>query len=180
VPPSLQPAAGDGDGAPDRGEALGVRIEDSPAPVGLRPAARGEIRDRIALLADLLLLGGERRPGCGDELGVALADANDESPILQPRSHSDRNLERGVADLGKPEAMLVDEVEGEDVVARRNGRRHPNRKLESLARRHRVRQASAAPVPDDRVAEGVEPVIGELDAFVALRAPRGRAGVLPA
>ena len=156
--------------------ACASRIRRLQSGSGRQPAARYAIASPCS--RDLLLLGGERRPGRGDEAGLALADANDESPGLEPRFHGDRNLERGVADLGKPEAMLVDEVEGEHVVARRNGRYHPNGELESLARRHRVRQGRAAPVPDDRVAQGVEPVIGELDAFGELRAPRRRAGVL--
>jgi hypothetical protein len=61
--------------------------------------------------------------------------------------------------------VLVDEVERKDVVARGHGRREANRKLELLARRERAGQGRAVPVPDDRVAERVEPVMRELDAL---------------
>ena len=81
-----------------------------------------------------------------------------------PRRHLDIELERSGADLGEPEAVLLDEVEGEPVAARRPRRRDREVELDPLLGRDVVRQRGARPVPDDRVAERVEPVVGGVHA----------------
>ena len=79
----------------------------------------------------------------------------------------------------EPEAALLDEVEGEPVAARAASAR-------AAAARRSTRspgatgggEGGALPVPDDRVAELVEPVVRELHALAAARAPGRRARVL--
>ena len=82
------------------------------------------------------------------------------------------------ADLLEPESVLLDEVEGQPVGARRTRRGDRELELDLLSRCDRVRQRCPRAVPDDRVAERVEPVEGRLDAVRSVRAPGRRAGVL--
>ena len=90
----------------------------------------------------------------------------------------DGDVERLGSDLGEPEPELLDEVERKPVSARRSWREHGRLELDGLARPHDVGKRRPLPVPDDRVAERIEPVVRELHALAAARAPRRRAGVL--
>jgi len=88
-------------------------------------------------------------------------------------------LERLVAELGEPEPVLLDEVDGEPVPARGNRPAQGHLLLKRLTRLHRACQAGAPAVPDDRVPALVEPVVGEKDpVFMVARPPRSGAGVL--
>ena len=78
-------------------------------------------------------------------------------------SDVDLDVARRDPHLGEPEAVLLDEVEREDVAAGRAHPVHGDVELERLARRHGVRERRAHAVPDDRVAAAVEPVVGELE-----------------
>ena len=84
----------------------------------------------------------------------------------------------GHADLGEPEAVLLDEVEREHVAAGRADDVDGQLDVDRRARRHRVRERGPHAVPDDRVAARVEPVVGELQPVVAAGAPGRAAGVL--
>ena len=86
------------------------------------------------------------------------------------------------ADLGEPEAKLLDEVEREPVAARRLRRTHGSVDLDLVARRDGAAEVDARPVPDDRVAAVVEPVVGELDAVArgaSARSPCRRSATRP-
>ena len=98
--------------------------------------------------------------------------------VGDPRRHLELDVERGAADLLEPEPVLLDEVEREPVGARRARRRHGELELDPLPGGDGVGQRRSGPVPDDRVAERVEPVEGGLDAVRAVRAPGRRARVL--
>jgi len=98
--------------------------------------------------------------------------------LPDPRLDFDGEIERRGADLLEPEAELLDEVEGEAIASGRAGRDHGDVELHGLAGLDPPRKRSANAVPDDRVPERVEPVVRELDAFPAARAPRCRPGVL--
>ena len=119
--------------------------------------ATGVLRD------ERLLLRGERG---GRLLVGAAVDDDREPPLVDPRPHVDRQLERRRADLGEPEAVLLDEVEGEPVGAGRLRDGELELELDGLAGLDRMSEGRARPVPDDRVAAVVEPVVGELDARV--------------
>ena len=82
-----------------------------------------------------------------------------EQARLRSIARCDLHLELGrvVAQLGEPEAVLVDEVEGEPVTARRDGPANRNVTFGALAGRRA--HIGADPVPDDRVAAVVEPVV---------------------
>ena len=94
------------------------------------------------------------------------------------RQHLDVLLERRVADLREPEAMLLDEVDGEAVAAGRD--RAAQRELlpQRLARSDGALERRARAVPDDRVAALVEPVVREERARP--RRPRVRQAAEPA
>src|SRR5205085_8574798 len=75
-----------------------------------------------------------------------------------------RPLERLVAELAEPVAVLGHEVEREPI---RPGRKRPaddDLRLDVPARTDLARKPRPEPVPDDRVPELVEPVIAEADA----------------
>src|SRR5918912_1629973 len=65
-----------------------------------------------------------------------------------------------VAELGEPEAMLVDEVDREHVPARRN--RSADARLDVAAFARRCTHRRPQPVPVDWVAALVEPMVGEV------------------
>ena len=140
-----------------------MRVQHEPGPVGRRNRAGDEVGDGDRVLGDeRLLLRGE----CELELGVARAvHADREPPLVDPRPYVDGNIERRRAELGEPEAELLDEVECEPVAAGRTGRVKRELELDLVARLDDVGERRPAPVPDDRIAEWIEPVIGELHAL---------------
>jgi hypothetical protein len=89
-------------------------------------------------------------------------------------------IERGRPELGEPEAELLHEVEGEAIRAGRARRDDRGFDLQFAARLDHLRERDAVPVPDDRVAERIEPVVRELHALSPARAPRRRPCVLQA
>ncbi len=103
-----------------------------------------------------------RRLDTGREVGVGLPDA---------RLHLDVDREWRVAELREPGAAFGDEVEGEPVRAGRDRRPHPREHGVALARTER-RRRGPDPVPDDRVAQQIEPVVREEDALAPRDAPR--------
>ena len=141
-----------------------MRVEDPARPVGRGKRAGDEVGGRDGILLDQrLLLSGERG---GRLLVGAAVDDDREPPLVDPRPHVDGQLERRRADLGEPEAVLLDEVEGEPVGAGRLRDGELELELDGLAGLDRTSEGRARPVPDDRVAAVVEPVVGELDARV--------------
>ena len=109
---------------------------------------------------------------------LASADVDGESPLVDARQHLGVQLERVGADLGEPEAELLDEVERNPVPTGRQWRAHEQLDLDLVARTDWAAEVDARPVPDDRVAAVVEPVVGELDAELAALPPRRGTGVL--
>jgi len=91
-------------------------------------------------------LGRKMRPRCGRVAGCNL----------------DVELGRVVAELGEPEALLVDEIERKLVRPRRNRASELELALDALAGcgAHLVAQT----VPDDRIAAFVEPVVRDVQA----------------
>ncbi len=88
-------------------------------------------------------------------------------------------LERRVAELGEPEAELLDDVDGEPVAARRDRRAQHEPLPQPLTRRDGTVERGAATVPDDRVAALVEPVVRDEEPVLrTARPPRRRARVL--
>ena len=122
-----------------------------------------------------LLLGGERRR----RLRVRGAVKDDlEAAFRDPRLHVDGDVQRRRADLLEPEAMLLDEVEGEAVAPLRAWGDDRHLDLDRLARFDGPRQRGANAVPHDRVSEGIEPVVRDLDSLAPARSPRRSACVL--
>jgi len=102
------------------------------------------------------------------ELHVDGAVNGDPEPSLRdPRSDLDGDIERLRPDLGEPEPELLDEVEGEAIPAGWSWCEHRRLELQGLARPNDLGKCRALPVPDDRVAQGIEPVVRELDALTA-------------
>lgn len=130
------------------------------------------------------LLGDDRLPLSGQRVArfglVAGAGRHkDREPAsVDRRPHLDIDLEWRGADLGEPEAELLDEVEREPVAAGRLRREQTEFDLDLVAGRNCPREGGARAVPDDRVAAVVEPVVGDLDAGLAARAPGGGTGIL--
>src|SRR6476661_2605009 len=87
------------------------------------------------------------------------------------RRHFDVEVRGVVAELGEPEAFLVDEIEREAVRAGRDRAAKVELSFDPLAgfRAHLEAQA----VPEDRVAAVVQPVVGEVEV-----APGSAAGIL--
>ena len=164
------------DRAANRREAFRVRIEQAPRPVALRKGACDEVRDRHgALLDQRLLLPAEGK--CGLLVGAAVDD-DGQSALVDSRPHLYVELERRDADVRPPEAELLDEVERQSVAAGRLWHTHRDRELGDLAGQDRAFERCPDPIPDDRVAAVVEPVVGSEHSGVPTRAPPGRASVL--
>jgi hypothetical protein len=94
-------------------------------------------------------------------------DDDTEAPLGETRLDPAGNLEHRDADLGEPELVLLDEIERQHVGARRHRRSQLQRHLCPLAGRDGPRQRCAQAVPDDGVAELVQPVRGDLHAGLA-------------
>ena len=108
-----------------------------------------------------LLLGGE-----GSHcrwIGTAV-NANGETALGDPRRYLQLDLERSAPDLLEPESMLLDEVERQPVCTRWPRSADGELDLDPLAGGNVAWQRRAGAVPDDRVAERVEPVERRLDA----------------
>ena len=121
------------------------------------------------VLDERLVLRRERRL----ELRVRRAvDLDRKRPLVDARANGERDVERRRAELLEPEAELLDEIEREPVRAWRPRGDDRRLELDLLAGHHHLGERDAAAVPDDRVAERIEPVVGELDALAAARAPR--------
>jgi hypothetical protein len=146
-----------------------MRVEEQPRPVGRRDGSRDEVGDRLGVFGDdRLLLHRERGLGLGV---VTSLDDDSEPPLRDPRLHLHRYVERDAAELLKPEAMLLDEVECEPVAAGWSRRDDLGFELDRLTGRHRAREGRANAVPDDRVSEGVEPMVRDLQSEVVLGTP---------
>jgi uroporphyrinogen decarboxylase len=160
----------------DRLPTLGVRVEQPARPVGRRHRARDEVRDRGRLvLDDRFLLRRER----GRRLGVvATVNMHGEAAFGDPGQDLDLGLERHDPHLREPEAVLLDEVEGDPIAPGRARRADRQVQRQGFAGRDRSAQRGAQSVPVNGVAERVEPVVRELHALAASRAPRRRPGVL--
>ena len=74
--------------------------------------------------------------------------------------------------------MLLDQVEREPIAAWRSGGEHVRVELDRLAWVDDVVERRANAVPEDRVPERVEPVVGEMDTLPLAGAPRRGSGVL--
>ncbi len=155
-----------------------MRIEQEARPTGRRDRPRHEVSDRDGaglVVGKALLLRCER---CRRRRIGAAADTNGERSFRDPRRHFDLDVERAGADLREPEPVLLDEVERQPVRARWARRGHGELELDPLAGSDGAGQVGSGAVPDDRVAERVEPVEGRPDAVRAVAAPGRRAGVL--
>ena len=133
------------DRAADRREALGVRVEHAPRPVRRGQRAGNEMRDRDRVLPRRAAPPGRergrrlaRRRRRGRRRRVAARDA---------RRDVDVELERRRADLGEPEADLLDEVEREPVAARRLRRPDRSAAPSSSPGRDRALERRAAARP---------------------------------
>jgi len=146
----------------DGGEALRVRVEQPKRPIGSREGTRHDVGDGGgALLDEGILLRGECRQGVRVRISV---DDHTKPALGDARQHDDGDVERRAANLREPEAALLDEVEGEPVAPGRPGGEYRRVELDLFARRDGTRQGCPDPIPEDRVSEWVEPVIGDLDA----------------
>ena len=108
-----------------------------------------------------LLLGGE-----GSQrrwIGTAV-NANGETALGDPRCHLQLDLERSAPDLPEPESVFLDEIERQPVCTRWPRSADGQLDLDPLAGGDVMRQRRSGPVPDDRVAERIEPVKRRLDA----------------
>ena len=153
-----------------------MRVEQQARPVRCGNSSGTEVRDRDGLVRDDgLLLGRQSRRG----LGIVPADDNrSETPIRDPRPDLDRNIERGSTNFGEPEAVLLDQVEREDIATGRSRRCHWNLDLDRLAGCYRPCKGSPQSVPDNRIPERIEPVIRQPHASLPTSAPRRGTGVL--
>ena len=165
-----------GDREPDGRPALRVGVEDEAGPSGLGCRARDEVRDGDDVGVHDRLVERCKRRGCDRVLTPVKSDA--ETTHVDSRSDLDIDPERGTADLLEPEAVLFDEIEREPIGAGRPGRGYLELELDAVARRDGIGEWGPRPVPDDRVSELVEPMEGDLDTFVPVRAPRCAAGIL--
>jgi len=169
--PRLEPSTLRPDRASDGCVALGVTVEDPARPVGFGDDSRRQPGDRLGLLqADGGLFEVCERPRIGT--------ADGQRPALETRTDRRVPLQRHVAELCEPVAVLLDQVEGEPVWPCRDRRPHPDLPPDAFPRLDRPLERMAGAVPDDRVPAFVEPVVSELDSLAAARAPGREAGVL--
>jgi len=153
-----------------------VRVEDASRPVRGGDCAGDEVRDRERFLSDeRLFLSGE---GGLCALVEPTTDRNAEAALVDARTDIHVELERRDADVGPPEAELVEKVERQSVAA--GWLRHADCELElgGLPRLDRALERRPQPIPDDRVSAVVEPMVRGQHAGVPARAPGGGAGVL--
>jgi hypothetical protein len=134
------------------------------------------MRDGDGVVAhEWLLLSGEG--GLGH--GVGVSDHNDgKPPLLDARAHRHLDVEGCDTDLREPEVVLLDQIEAQDVASRRT--RCEERDIEHYAptRGDRLRERGTRPVPHDRIAAQVEPVVAELEPVGAVRPPRRAPAIL--
>ncbi len=162
--------------AADGGEPFLVRVEHEARPVWSRSGSPDEVCHGLGVhVHEWLVLGRER--DLGALVGIAVHDDRQPSG---PDAWCDNGVDhqRLAADLREPEAMLFDEVERESVAPGRPWGEQRNVELHLRRGRDRLGEGRPDAVPDDRVAERVEPVIRDLHAVGAARAPRRGAGVL--
>ena len=163
-------------GAADRGPAFRMCVEQEARPVRRGGGSRHEMSDGCRVRGDeRLLLLRQRRIGYWV---ASTVDDDAQPPLLDPRSHLDRQVERRRPDLLEPEAVLLDEIEREPVPAWRTGRHHARSELDGVTRSHDVAERRADAVPHDRVSQRVEPVVRELNTLAGTRTPRRRPGIL--
>ena len=93
------------------------------------------------------------------------------------RQDLDVHVERAAAQLREPEAVFLDEVETQRIPAGWTRGTHDRLERDLAAWRHRLGQGGTNPVPDDRVATRVEPVVRQLQPVGPARAPGGGACV---
>jgi hypothetical protein len=74
--------------------------------------------------------------------------------------------------------VLLDEIERDSIAPRGLRSRHWYVELDGAPGSHLLWEWAPCPVPDDRVPEWIEPVVRELEALPAARAPRSGARVL--
>ncbi len=178
-PPSLaasDQSVCDLDRAAHRRPSLRVCVQQESRPVGSRLRPRDEIGDGKRALGDQgLLLHRKSAPSRGvvrsvhDDAQAAFGDS---------RPYVDGNVERCRTQLLEPEAMLLDEIEGEAVAAWGTGSDHLHVELDLFARLYRPAKGRTNAVPDDWVPERVEPVVCDLNTLLPSGAPGRRAGVL--
>ncbi len=127
------------------------------------------------MLDERLDLGCERGRGGIVRRAVEL---DGQPPCCNPRCHLHREIERRGPDLREPEPVLLDEVERQPIRPGRARREHIHVELDRRAGLDSVRKSSTDPVPDDRVAARIEPVVGQPNSRCPERAPGCRARVL--
>jgi hypothetical protein len=147
-------------------------VEQEARPVGCRHGPGDEVCDGYLTLVDgRLVLCSERARGL--RVGAALDD-DSQPAVVDPRPDVDREVERCRAELLEPKRCSSTRSKA--------SRQPPGRGASTVAwptsSPGTVRGRMPARRPTDRVPERVEPVVGELDAFLAARPPRRRAGVL--
>src|SRR6187401_445443 len=142
-----------------------MRVEEKPRPVRCGDRSRHEVSDGDRIVDDeRLLLPGQRRVEFRIGASVHL---DGKAPRLDTRTDLDRYVQGRGADLLEPEAVLVDEVEGEPIAARRPWGRDGQLELDRRTWLDDVRERGPRAAPHDGVAERIEPVVGELDSFLA-------------
>jgi hypothetical protein len=152
-----------------------VGVEEKTGPVRRGSSTCHEVGNRLAVAGDDgFLLPRESRLGLGM---LAPMDDHLEPPLVDPGAHLDGDVERGRAELLEPKAVLLDEVERDSIRARRARRQDGRLDFEFFPRLDHSGKGGACPVPDDRVPERIEPVVGELHAVTSSGPPRRGAGV---
>ena len=110
---------------------------------------------------------------------VVRLGAEDPRTARVARRHVDVLFIRCHAELGEPEAVLLDEVDCEAIAAGRDRRAQRERLAQGLAGLDGALERSPDAVPDDRVPALVEPVIRQEEAVLdATCPPRRGAGVV--
>ena len=163
------------DRAADRDEALGVGVEHARA---TSPASGSAPATRCAVATASSSTNGSSCAASAAVVSSSLppwtTTASRRSAIRGATSTSSSSGEEPTS--ANQNRRLLDEVEREPVAARRLRRAHvTSRPRPRSPGRDRPLEGDARPVPDDRVAAVVEPVVGELHAGLPARAPGGRA-----